>query len=150
MVTGAEASTTKVFFMINAEHSIDMPTFMCHQMLSINSSSNEFSFLMILFTIGTLLSVFVCAIPFNSAKRAVIVCVQDSNSNAINTEKCNQKTKFECPICLENILDGEIQAAPCGHLFCAACIERAIAIRNACPLCNLIFSPTHLSRVHLP
>ena len=38
----------------------------------------------------------------------------------------------ECPICFEI---RALVATPCGHRFCAACIEEALARRARCPIC---------------
>lgn len=43
--------------------------------------------------------------------------------------------KETCPICLETLTDS--RATPCGHLFCNACIRRAISHgEDNCPYCR--------------
>ena len=41
----------------------------------------------------------------------------------------------ECPICFKLLAGSATATTPCGHLFCRACIERALKIRSECPLC---------------
>ena len=41
----------------------------------------------------------------------------------------------ECPLCFKLLAGSATATTPCGHLFCRACIEAALAIRSECPLC---------------
>ena len=57
------------------------------------------------------------------------------------TTGMNAKTRFECPICLDDL--SQIKAAghrlystTCGHLFCHPCIVGAVAITEKCPTCR--------------
>jgi hypothetical protein len=36
----------------------------------------------------------------------------------------------------------------CGHLFCASCIERALASRKVCPVCFAASSPKDLRKIY--
>ena len=41
----------------------------------------------------------------------------------------------ECPICFKLLAGSATATTPCGHLFCRACIESALALRSECPSC---------------
>ena len=43
--------------------------------------------------------------------------------------------EFECPVCLQ-VMTKPVLTSCCGHHFCQACIDRAIARNHICPLCN--------------
>lgn len=40
----------------------------------------------------------------------------------------------QCPICLDDFTDERV--TPCGHVFCAACIQGVIQAKPVCPMCR--------------
>lgn len=45
---------------------------------------------------------------------------------------------LECPICYENMVDGEFKITPCLHMFCTVCILQTLGgnVRCRCPVCR--------------
>lgn len=39
-----------------------------------------------------------------------------------------------CPLCLDTVTDGF--RTPCGHVFCAACLAKALLRKDSCPVCR--------------
>lgn len=70
--------------------------------------------------------------------------------NAINPRKRRFQVEMVCAICLDNIVYQRVSTTKCGHIFCTECIERAIAERNHCPMCNTENNLNNLRRLHLP
>lgn len=66
----------------------------------------------------------------------------------IRQEQSDQPT-LECPICFECFVGRRILSTPCGHLFCAECLNRTIKIRAKCPECNQIINPLQLQQIFL-
>lgn len=61
----------------------------------------------------------------------------DKDKGKVPPEISPSKTKPSCPICLE-VLDGNIVpgATICGHIFCMACIKKAVKTSKTCPTCR--------------
>ncbi|KAL8572685.1 hypothetical protein ACOMHN_049814 [Nucella lapillus] len=58
----------------------------------------------------------------------------DPSSAAASETEDPDKT---CPICLDDIKQAKKLA--CGHSFCAACVDKAMAISRRCPKCQRVF-----------
>lgn len=41
-----------------------------------------------------------------------------------------------CPICLEEIQDGQMASTVCGHVFCFACVSACVKAQKRCPSCR--------------
>lgn len=85
---------------------------------------------------------------------AIIECEIRLQSPKVNCVNNPRKRRFQaelrCAICLENIFHQRVSSTRCGHLFCTKCIEKAIELRNQCPLCNTETKLGQLQRIHLP
>ncbi|KAJ7407736.1 deltex E3 ubiquitin ligase 3L [Willisornis vidua] len=46
----------------------------------------------------------------------------------------------DCPICMERINNKKI-LEKCKHAFCERCISQAMAFKQACPVCNIVYGP---------
>ncbi|KAA3459007.1 E3 ubiquitin-protein ligase RNF4-like [Gossypium australe] len=55
---------------------------------------------------------------------------------------------FNCPICMGSL--NEEMSTRCGHIFCKACINAAIAAQGKCPTCRKRVTVKELIRVFLP
>ncbi|NXS31107.1 DTX3L ligase, partial [Pomatostomus ruficeps] len=53
------------------------------------------------------------------------------------TQAKTEEKEEECPICMERIKNKET-LEKCKHAFCKSCIDRAMAYKQACPICNTI------------
>ncbi|XP_069717597.1 E3 ubiquitin-protein ligase DTX3L [Phaenicophaeus curvirostris] len=52
--------------------------------------------------------------------------------------KTEEGDKDVCPICMDGIKNKEI-LQKCNHAFCKSCIDRAMAYKQACPVCNTVY-----------
>ncbi|NXC07345.1 DTX3L ligase, partial [Orthonyx spaldingii] len=59
-----------------------------------------------------------------------------SSEGQIQT-KTEEKEEDQCPICMDRIKNKET-LEKCKHAFCKSCIDRAMAYKRACPICNTI------------
>ncbi|KAJ3127197.1 hypothetical protein HK098_006649 [Nowakowskiella sp. JEL0407] len=48
----------------------------------------------------------------------------------------SKQSNFDCPICLEDSVKGELGIIPCGHLYCWMCTDAVVKIQRACPTCR--------------
>eukprot|EP00099_Drosophila_melanogaster_P003174 NP_001163003.1 elfless, isoform B [Drosophila melanogaster] len=44
---------------------------------------------------------------------------------------------YNCPVCLEDVREKLPVSTNCGHVFCKACIKRAVDTGRVCPLCGV-------------
>ncbi|KAG4304973.1 hypothetical protein PORY_001648 [Pneumocystis oryctolagi] len=61
---------------------------------------------------------------------------EENSSTSIHSDKVSSGSGLAgvcCAICLEAPTD--LSATPCGHLFCLACIQRALG-HSTCPVCR--------------
>jgi hypothetical protein len=60
--------------------------------------------------------------------------------NAISSicfEKVDNIQAFECPICIEEVKEGDLRMLNiCKHKFCSFCIKKWFSSNNTCPLCR--------------
>ena len=56
---------------------------------------------------------------------------------------------FDCPICMDNLIDKNPTSTICGHIFCADCIRISISTRQKCPICSKFLKPEQTHRVFL-
>lgn len=60
-----------------------------------------------------------------------------------------KRGRFECSVCLESMeLNQDISVTECGHIFCTACITKAVKDRHGCPLCNAAVQLNKLRRIY--
>ena len=51
--------------------------------------------------------------------------------------KAENGERLSCAVCLEELTEGaQLRALPCCHRFHAACIDRWLQQKAACPICN--------------
>lgn len=87
----------------------------------------------------------------NSITLEVVIGTENSKAFKSNLPKTEAKSvRLECSICLECIDDQELAVTPCGHLFCLACVTKAVSNRAACPSCNKAVKSDDLRRLFLP
>ncbi|KAL2557002.1 RING/U-box superfamily protein [Forsythia ovata] len=55
---------------------------------------------------------------------------------------------FRCPVCMGPFV--EEMSTKCGHIFCKACIQAAIAAQSKCPTCRRKITMKNIIRVYLP
>ncbi|NXU47988.1 DTX3L ligase, partial [Turnix velox] len=60
------------------------------------------------------------------------------SSERQSVEKTEDSSKDECPICMETIKNKEI-LRKCKHAFCKECIDKAMAYKQICPVCNAVY-----------
>lgn len=68
-----------------------------------------------------------------------IKIISDKPEGDVPDNKPNNAVKrrrFECSICLEDLDNQDMSTTPCGHLFCTACITKAVRNHCVCPLCQ--------------
>ena len=51
---------------------------------------------------------------------------------------------LRCPVCLS--LFATPICLPCGHFFCAGCLEKTLAAKPQCPMCKASFGRRNISR----
>ena len=65
---------------------------------------------------------------------------QGTKEAATSSVATKDVTALQCPVCLENLLKlppGQTTlATACGHLFCSACLPRALSSSASCPTCR--------------
>lgn len=59
-----------------------------------------------------------------------------------------KEPSFNCPICISPFV--EETSTKCGHIFCKACIKKAIKAQSKCPTCRKRVTVKELIRVFLP
>ncbi|KAK9757192.1 hypothetical protein RND81_01G147100 [Saponaria officinalis] len=55
---------------------------------------------------------------------------------------------FSCPVCMSPL--EEEMTTKCGHIFCKACIKKAIAVQGKCPTCRRKVTMRDTIRIFLP
>ncbi|KAL9228332.1 hypothetical protein vseg_003924 [Gypsophila vaccaria] len=55
---------------------------------------------------------------------------------------------FSCPVCMGPLVD-EV-STKCGHIFCKACIKKALSVQSKCPTCRKKVTMRGTIRVYLP
>jgi len=66
--------------------------------------------------------------------------------SAIRQAFCPEQGSADCSICLQPLRLPRI--TPCAHIFCAACIERSLALKTECPKCrSSVCGPSQLSEL---
>lgn len=91
-------------------------------------------------------------VEFRADKPRGDVPISMPNAKRAKTDPLNvtMSPQMECAVCLECINTQELGVTPCGHLFCLACIQKAIASRGLCPTCNTSVPSSSLRRLFLP
>lgn len=74
----------------------------------------------------------------------------DDDDSAIEAKNAAKPRRLECSICLEEMDNQEVSATKCGHMFCTACITKAVTDRKACPMCNKAAQLEDLRCLYLP
>lgn len=64
--------------------------------------------------------------------------------------KRSKSIRLECMICLNHFDNQKISFIPCGHMFCAECIEKSIKIWKKCPCCNKRVTKKQIKQAFLP
>lgn len=66
--------------------------------------------------------------------------------NAFNFLKRQMEELEYCPICYEDIKDGEYAILQCKHIFCTLCIDEYLKRKHECPMCKQNFdkATTHV------
>ncbi|KAL9239133.1 hypothetical protein vseg_013482 [Gypsophila vaccaria] len=55
---------------------------------------------------------------------------------------------FTCPVCMSPL--EEEMTTKCGHIFCKACIKKAISVQGKCPTCRRKVAMKDTIRIYLP
>lgn len=76
--------------------------------------------------------------------------IDSRKRRATTTSSTAKLLKLQCGICFDVFGSQPISFTPCGHMFCSACIRRAIKDRKKCPSCNSRVAVTQVKRAHLP
>lgn len=72
-----------------------------------------------------------------SSKKSSVKQKNNLSSEGQTQAKTEEKEDDECPICKDTIENKEI-LEKCKHAFCKTCIDRAMAFKQACPVCNTV------------
>ncbi|XP_009086499.1 E3 ubiquitin-protein ligase DTX3L [Serinus canaria] len=75
--------------------------------------------------------------PTGSSKKSSVKQKNNLSSEGQTQAKTEEKEDDECPICKDTIENKEI-LEKCKHAFCKICIDRAMAFKQACPVCNTV------------
>ncbi len=59
-----------------------------------------------------------------------------SNNNVMQRKELRESKKFECSICLDDILEAEVQWTSCEHSFHKPCIKNWLSTKSTCPICQ--------------
>lgn len=72
----------------------------------------------------------------------------DTNNQKMNTE--DEHKPLECPVCYHTIASQPISFTLCGHLFCTACITKAVDRLKLCPICQRELTMDNICQAFLP
>ncbi|NWV12312.1 DTX3L ligase, partial [Ptilonorhynchus violaceus] len=73
-----------------------------------------------------------------ASKKKSSVRQKNNLSSEGQTQAKTDKKEDECPICMDTIENKET-LQKCKHAFCKSCIDKAMAHKKACPVCNTIY-----------
>ncbi|NWV76415.1 DTX3L ligase, partial [Dasyornis broadbenti] len=72
-----------------------------------------------------------------SKKKSNVKQKSNLSSEGQTQAKTEEKEEDECPICRDRIKNKET-LEKCKHAFCKSCIDKAMAYKQACPVCNTV------------
>ena len=72
--------------------------------------------------------------PPSIAKVDAIERYETTEIAAAVSEATSADDEDDCPLCLDTVTDGF--RTPCGHVFCAPCLAKALLRNDSCPVCR--------------
>ena len=73
-------------------------------------------------------------VPVLCANDTTLTCETATEVSEATEEATVQIEEDDCPLCLDAVTNGF--RTPCGHVFCAACLAKALIRKDSCPVCR--------------
>ncbi|KAH3788484.1 E3 ubiquitin-protein ligase RNF4-like [Dreissena polymorpha] len=84
----------------------------------------------------------------------VRVSQRDNSEPAFLVASPDATQQISCPVCLEDFKSIrknhlKLNSTSCGHVFCQSCIESAVRLHRACPICRKNLTMKNIIVLHL-